>query len=171
MPDHDRPRGPSSAMLCGSIAGTMVATPTGERQLAELAPGDRVFTRDNGAQRLRRTELLALDAGSGLRAIHLRAGALGRNVPDREVVLAPGQRVLVHHPRLTGPFDEPEALLPAQALLGLAGVSRMPASAICFYRPVFERDEVILVNGAWVETPRGAQPAAMAGDRGRARAV
>jgi len=81
------------------MAGTMIATPSGETPIETLQRGDLVMTMDGRAMPvswLGKQTVSALFADP-LRSwpIRVRAGALGQNVPSRDLLLSPCHALLV----------------------------------------------------------------------------
>ena len=137
--------------------GTLIATPEGERLVEELRPGDRVITRDNGLQEVHwvgRRDLTAQDVQRAphLRPIRIKAGALGRGLPERDMLVSPQHRVLLNTDRTALYFDDREVLAAARHLTGLDGVSRLAASSVSYVHFMCERHEVVLSDGAWSES-------------------
>ncbi len=137
--------------------GTRIATPRGEVAVEDLRVGDRVITRDHGLQAIRwigaralsRTELaLAPD----LRAVRIRAGALGHGLPERDMLVSPNHRMLVmsEHTRLF--FDEAEVLVAAKHLADGKGIAQVDTDGVTYIHVMFDHHEVILADGAWSES-------------------
>lgn len=153
-------------------AGIMVATPKGERPLGDLSVGDRIITRDNGIQEIRwlgrrRLEAAELDRAGHLKPVLVRAGALAGDLPERDLLLSPNQRVLVSKEQTALHFEDSEVLVAAKHLVGLPGVIRLSGPSVDYTLLMFERHEVILLNGAWTES---FQPAAqISGGTGNAQ--
>ncbi|UWQ94145.1 cadherin-like domain-containing protein [Rhodobacteraceae bacterium M385] len=137
--------------------GAMIATPRGEVPVETLREGDKVITRDNGIQEIRwtgnrtlnRTELAE---GNGLKPILIKAGSLGRNLPERDMLVSPQHRVLItgETPQLY--FEESEVLVAAKHLVGKQGVSVMDTMRTTYIHFMFDRHEVVLSDGAWTES-------------------
>ncbi len=137
--------------------GTGIATPRGTVAVETLAPGDRVVTRDNGVQTVRwvgRRDLRAgeLIASPRLRPVLIRAGALGPNLPERDLMVSPNHRMLLSPAAADVLFAEPEVLVPAKHLVGLAGVQRVCPAGVSYVHVMFDAHEVILADGAWSES-------------------
>lgn len=138
--------------------GTMIATPTGERPVESLREGDRVFTRDNGVQRVRwaghRSLTSAeLEADPALRPVKIKAGALGNNMPEHDMFVSPNHRMLLADDRTELYFDEREVLVAAKHLTKMKGISRdKPADGVSYHHILFDQHEIILGNGAWSES-------------------
>ncbi len=100
----------------GLYAGTLVRTPLGWSAVETLCPGELVLTRDRGlcpVLALVREELPALWA------VRIPAGAL-ENTAD--ILLPPGQPVLVQTESALPYTGEAEALVPASSLEGWRGI-------------------------------------------------
>lgn len=102
--------------------GTRILTPTGPRPVEALRPGDRVVTRDHGAQPVLWIGAIQLDparlaAEPALRPVRIAAGALGPGMPDRDLRLSPSHRVLVGGGRAELLFGVPEVLVAASHLV------------------------------------------------------
>jgi len=113
--------------MTGFLRGTRVMTEHGPRPVEELEVGDRVDTKDDGLQPLRWIArrwvgLAELARDPALRPVRLRAGALGDGVPNRDLTVAPGLRVLVSGWRCQVLFGEDEVLAPAGGLRNDHGV-------------------------------------------------
>lgn len=137
--------------------GTMIATPQGERDVATLREGDKVFTRDNGIQEIRwigRRDLGPDDmtATPEFQPVLVRAGALGNGLPERDLLLSPNHRVLLTGERSSLYFEETEVLSAAKHLTGLDGVDVAATGSVSYIHILFDRHEVILSNGAWTES-------------------
>ncbi|MFN3145773.1 MAG: Hint domain-containing protein [Paracoccaceae bacterium] len=137
--------------------GTLIATAQGERPVEDLRPGDRVITRDNGIQEIawagsKALSYEALQNEASLRPVLIRKGALGRGLPERDMLLSPNHRVLMANERTEILFGEPEVLVPAKHLVGMEGISRASALGVTYVHFMFERHEVVLSDGSWTES-------------------
>jgi Ca2+-binding RTX toxin-like protein len=138
-------------------AGTLIATETGEMPVEALAVGDRIVTRDSGAQfvrwigrrRMTRAELALLPH---LRPVRIRRGALGEGRPERDMVVSPNHRFLVASGRSALYFEESEVLVAAKHLVVLDGVEIADVDEVEFVHVMFDRHEVILSDGVWTES-------------------
>ncbi|MFK7835564.1 MAG: tandem-95 repeat protein [Sulfitobacter sp.] len=137
--------------------GTKIATPKGERLVEELRVGDRVITRDNGIQEIRWTGAREMSGAELERAAHLKPvliqqGALGNDLPERDMMVSPNHRVLVANDKTALYFEEREVLVAAKHLTGLEGVDIVDVSATTYIHIMFDQHEVILSDGAWTES-------------------
>lgn len=138
----------ASAPLCLG-ADMRVTTPAGLLRVADLRPGDLVWTLDHGYQPLRH-------------AVHQMAQGPLLEVPAgltggmRALVVSPQHRLLLASPRLELWTGEAEALAPALAFGDLA----RPAPPGPLVNLLFDRQEIIAVEGVLVESLLLGQEAA-----------
>ena len=154
--------------------GTMIATASGERPVQDLAVGDRVITRDNGIQEIRWIGKRAMTGDELNRAAHLRPvlirkGALGKGLPERDMLVSPQHRVLMASDKTALYFDEAEVLVAAKHLTDMDGIDVVEVSGTTYIHVMFDQHEVILSDGAWTESFQpGDQSLASMGDAQRA---
>lgn len=137
-------------------AETMVATERGLCAVAELEPGLRVMTRDNGLQELRwigrrAFGWQALGLNPLLRPVQIARGALGRGMPDRDMLVSPNHRFLTLMP---GEGESGERLVMARDLVGLDGVTFAAGTAVEYWQLLLGRHELVLADGCWSESFR-----------------
>lgn len=81
------------------MPGTMILTPNGEVAVETLKIGDLVLTHDGRAEAIRwmGRHTVSTVFGDKLKTlpIRIRAGALGENVPSRDLLVSPGHAILV----------------------------------------------------------------------------
>lgn len=138
-------------------AGTLIRTSKGETGIEALQPGDRVLTYDGAFRELRAVHSQTLEQGE-LRAhgnvwpVRISAGALGENVPRRDICVSPQHRILIDS-RIAGRMTGSVALVAAKALLGLPGVTQpRPEGAVTYIHLVFDTHEIIEADGCWSES-------------------
>ncbi|MEL7012976.1 MAG: Hint domain-containing protein, partial [Pseudomonadota bacterium] len=137
--------------------GTRIATPYGERAVEELQPGDKIITRDNGLQEIRwvgRRDLTVhdLERAPRMRPILIKAGALGRDLPERDMLVSPQHRILMQNDRTALYFDDNEVLAAARHLVDLEGISRSGIKPVSYLHFMCDQHEVVLSNGTWTES-------------------
>jgi len=137
--------------------GTLIATPKGERKVEDLEVGDRIITRDNGMQEIRWVghremggETLA--AKEHLRPILIRQGALGNDLPERDMMVSPQHRVLIANDKTALYFEEREVLVAAKHLTDMEGIDVVDVSRTTYIHIMFDQHEVILSDGIWTES-------------------
>lgn len=138
--------------------GTMIKTARGEVGAEAIARGDRVLTRDNGYKRVLWTGTKTLSgaelaAHPDLRPIRILAGALGRGVPERDMLVSPQHRVVMGGAAVEMLFGEDEVLVAASHLVGRAGITReCPSDGITYVHFMFNAHELVMSDGAWTES-------------------
>ena len=137
--------------------GTRIATPKGEIAVEKLEVGDRVITRDNGIQEIRWIGARDMSGAELERAAHLkpvliRRGALGNDLPERDMMVSPNHRVLVANDKTALYFEEREVLVAAKHLIGLDGIDIVEVSHTTYIHIMFDQHEVILSDGTWTES-------------------
>ncbi|GAA3873874.1 Hint domain-containing protein [Celeribacter arenosi] len=139
-------------------AGTLIKTTRGEIAVEKLAVGDRVVTADSGLQRinwigLRKMNAQMLNAAPQYRAIRIRAGSLGGNTPEIDLIVSPQHRILVSSKIVERMSGEQEALVAAKHLLGLEGVDiAEDLDEVTYVHFLLERHEIVFSNGALTES-------------------
>ncbi|MEL6451338.1 MAG: Hint domain-containing protein [Pseudomonadota bacterium] len=137
--------------------GTLIATPMGERRVEDLKAGDRVITRDNGIQEIRwvgHRDMTGQELASAphLRPILIRQGALGKGLPERDMLVSPQHRVLISNDKTALYFEESEVLVAAKHLTDMDGIDMVEVSDTTYIHVMFDHHEVILSDGAWTES-------------------
>ncbi len=136
---------------------TLIKTRCGERRAADLHAGDMVLTRDNGFQPLRWVGMRHVSGAElgrqpGLRPVLIRAGSLGLNQPERDLLVSPQHRMLVAGPRTELWFGEEEVLVAAINLTCLDGVEQIAAPDVTYVHFMFDNHEIVCGDGAWSES-------------------
>jgi hypothetical protein len=156
-----------SAIPCFT-PGCALLTDRGPRQVAELAPGDRVATRDNGLRPIlwigeRRFDWRALGLNPILRPILIRAGALGDGLPERDMTVSPNHRILFVV-RTDGDGRE-EAFVQARDLTSRPGIAVAGVASVSYVQILFDRHEAVMSDGLWSESfqPQERSVAALGG--------
>ena len=128
-------------------AGTRIATPAGEVAVEALQIGDAVLTADGRAEPVRWIGRRAyagrfLVGRRHLLPIRFAAGSLGEGLPRRDLLVSPSHAML-----LDG------MLIPAEALCGLPGITRvLGLQQVEYFHVELDRHEAILAEGAASET-------------------
>lgn len=138
-------------------AGTAIATPTGERPVEDLKPGDLVITRDNGIQPVRWAAQRKLTAeqtanATDLQPVLMRRGALGNGLPERDMMLSPNHRILVANELTSLYFKEHEVFAAAKHLINHKGIVGMGPCAITYVHFSCDEHQAVLSNGCWTES-------------------
>ncbi|WP_300516749.1 Hint domain-containing protein [Aliiroseovarius sp.] len=134
-----RSTAPETTARTGLAPGTIVLTLRGEVPVENLRGGDRVITRDKGAQTLRGVTQHFADTTT------IAAGAFGRNRPERELRVSTNQPVMIR--------GERTSLIAARHL---AGVLRDAVEQTLLYRLCFDAEHIIYADGLELTTARAA---------------
>lgn len=150
------------ALLQGLVEGTRIATPASWRPIEALAPGDRVLTRDGGAQRVlavtaRHVSGVRMRLDPGLRAVRLAVGAFGPGQPAAEVLVSSAARILVRNRAVQDLFGTSDVLVAAADLHGGGAAARVFHPAGLTYHaltlaPGPAGPHLISAAGLWCET-------------------
>jgi Ca2+-binding RTX toxin-like protein len=138
--------------------GSLILTDRGERRVEDLSAGDRVLTRDNGYQVIRwigRRELSAADLAlrPEFAPVRIARGALGNQLPERDMMVSPQHRMLICGAAAEMFFGEHEVLVAAKHLVGQAGIGQVtPQDGISYIHMLFDRHEIVRADGAWSES-------------------
>lgn len=147
----------SEGVVCFT-PGTLLETPGGVARVDELVAGDRVITRDSGAQPVlwvgsRNVSGARLYAMPDLRPVRIRAGALGEGRPSGDLVVSPDHRMLIAGPAARDLWGEREVLVAARDLVDGRGVARdMAAKSVTYIHLLLESHHVIVANGMETES-------------------
>lgn len=146
-----------TGVLCFA-RGTMIETDRGSAAIEELQCGDRVKTLDHGFQPIRwigsrRISAAELAANPKLRPIRIRAGALGRGLPEADVVVSPQHRVLVSSRIAERMFGAREILVAARQLLPVEGIDQVyEFDSVDYFHFLFDRHQIVFAEGAPMES-------------------
>jgi hypothetical protein len=138
--------------------GTRIQTPDGLRLVEELREGDRVQTRDNGAQEIewigsRRMTGARLMVMPHLRPVRICAGALGIERPEEERVVSPEHRMLVRGDAARDLFNTDEVLVAARHLInGNTVISEQGLREITYIHLLLPSHQVLWANNVETES-------------------
>ncbi|MEM9474129.1 MAG: Hint domain-containing protein [Pseudomonadota bacterium] len=143
--------------------GTYVSLLDSQRRVELLRTGDMVLTRDQGLQPLRWVGHSTLDwdtlrTSPHLRPILIRRGALGDDLPTRDMQVSPNHRLWVRGDRSRLDVNAPEALIAAKHLVNHRGIYEVDALGVTYVRLMFDRQQTVRINGVWAESFQPGQP-------------
>lgn len=134
------------AVIC-FFPGTRIATPTGERAVEELRRGDLVLTAAGVAAPVRwigrQTVATAFADPARSLPIRIKAGALGEDLPRRDLLVSPGHALLVDGVLITA-----AALVNGVSIL----VERNVPEVFTYFHVELADQSLILAEGAPAET-------------------
>lgn len=138
-------------LVCVAFAaGTMITLPGGaQRPIEMLRPGDRVLTRDHGAQEIRWIGKATLRAMGAFAPVVISAGTLGNR---SDLIVSPHHRVFLYQrgPRRLG--QTAELLVQAKHLVDGERVTRREGGFVDYYSLVFDRHEIVYAEGIPAES-------------------
>ncbi|MBL4916390.1 Hint domain-containing protein [Szabonella alba] len=138
--------------------GTRIRTAGGACLIEDLRPGDRIVTRDSGAEAVlwtgqRRMSGARLHAMPHLRPIRLRGDALGSGRPDQDLLVSPQHRMLLRGAAAQALFNTPEVLVAAEDLVnGRTITVDHSLREVTYVHILLERHQVIWANGLETES-------------------
>jgi hypothetical protein len=138
--------------------GTRIATPDGPKLIQSLRPGDRVLTKDDGAQEVlwtgsRRMSGARLYAMPHLRPIRFRAGAFGNDRPEPDLIVSPAHRMLIKGAAAQTLFGTTEVLVRAEDLLNDTTITvDHVLREVTYIHILLERHNIVFANGVETES-------------------
>ncbi len=133
----------------GMMTGTMVRTLDGVLPVEYLTPGDRIVTR-NGARRL---TSVSVQPRKMIDLVRIRASTLGHDRPEQDLLVAPGQPVLIRDWRARAIFGTAVAAIPAARLADGEFVCLETHRQVRLFTLRFDQDEVIYAEGLELACP------------------
>jgi hypothetical protein len=131
------------------LAGTQVRTLDGVLPVEFLTPGDRIVTR-NGARKL---VSISVQSRKMIDLVRIRASTLGHDRPEQDLLLSPGQPVLIRDWRAKAIFGLPVAAIPAARLADGEFVCLETHRQVRLFTLRFDEDEVIYAEGLELACP------------------
>ncbi|GGX54198.1 hypothetical protein GCM10007385_23000 [Tateyamaria omphalii] len=139
------------------VHGTQLLTKSGQISVEDIKVGDLIVTRDNGYQKVRwigcksfsRFDILE---NPHLAPIRIRAGALGPNNPENDLLVSPQHRLLLSGPNAELMYGSSEVLAPAKSLVTDQSAEVCEPDAVRYYHILFDQHEIVNSEGAWTES-------------------
>ncbi len=127
-------------------AGTRIATPDGEADVAALQPGDEVLTHSGAAQKIvwvgwRDVDCRHHPSPRTVWPVRIRADAFGPGLPRRDLFLSPDHALF-----LDG------VLIPVCHLVNGGSIAQVGRARVSYYHVELARHDVILAEGLPAET-------------------
>lgn len=140
-----------SDVICASFgAGTRITLADGRQRAIELLePGDRVLTRDHGAQPVRWNGKATLRAIGGFAPVVIPAGIMG-NVDD--LIVSQHHRLFLYHRRIAQLTGMPELLVQAGQLVHGGIIYVREGGYVDYHALVFDHHEIIYAEGIPAES-------------------
>jgi hypothetical protein len=128
---------------------TRILTESGEIAVQALRIGDKVITRDNGAQEICWIGSKTVMGSGDFAPVLFQQGAMGNT---RDLRVSPQHRVLLTDWRAELLFGASEILVPAQSMVNGRTIRREYTSAVTYYHLLFAHHQVICSDGLWSES-------------------
>lgn len=135
--------------LTGVLECTRICTLDGIMPVDYLQPGDRIVTRA-GTRKLLAVSVLRRRV---LDLIRIRGSVLGHGRPDADLLLAPGQCVMIRDWRARALYGRDVAAIPAARLEDGEFVLRETHGEVRLFTLRFAEDEVIYAEGLELACP------------------
>ncbi|WP_171134920.1 Hint domain-containing protein [Ruegeria sp. HKCCD7221] len=139
------------------VAGTLIQTDVNKRPVEELNPGDLVLTADHGLQPIRWIGSRKLDAidlalNPKLLPICISQGALGNNVPSRDLFVSPQHRMVISGWQEELLFGDHCFLAAAKHLVNGDTIYKCSITEVKYYHILFDQHEIIVAEDALSES-------------------
>ncbi|WP_010141378.1 Hint domain-containing protein [Oceanicola sp. S124] len=149
----DRQSAPRKFAEVGCVSftrGTMITMASGaQKPIEALEPGDRVLTRDHGAQEVRWIGQMTHRATGEFAPIVIRAGVLS-NTDD--LVVSPEHRLFIYQRQDALGLGRKEVLVRARHLVNGDTIYRQDGGFVDYFQLLFDRHEIIYAEGIAAET-------------------
>ncbi|MDT8329107.1 MAG: Hint domain-containing protein, partial [Roseovarius sp.] len=149
--DRDTPLQKFAQVACVSFSrGTHVALASGaQRRVEDLALGDMVLTRDDGAQAIRWIGQSTVRAVGDFAPIRIRAGALHN---ENDLLVSPDHRLFIYQRSDALGAGRHEVLVRARHLVNGDSVLRESGGFVDYFQILFDAHQIIYAEGIAAET-------------------
>ena len=149
--DRDSARRKFAQIACVSFTrGTHITLASGEqRRIEELRVGDRVLTRDDGVQQVRRIGQNTVRASGAFAPIVIRAGILNN---AHDLVVSPDHRLFVYQRTDRIGAGRAELLVKARHLVNGTSVYVQEGGFVDYFQILFDRHHIIYAEGIAAES-------------------
>lgn len=148
----------SQARIVCFTRGTRIITPRGPVAVEDLKVGDLVMTKDNGPQPVRwigsrRLTQATLRDNPNLKPIRIAKNALGRGLPESDLIVSPQHRILLRSKVAERMFGTSEVLVAAKKLLTMRGIEVVEnTDSVEYFHFLCDRHELVWSEGTVTET-------------------
>lgn len=133
--------------------GARIDTCHGPVRVQDLRVGDLVRTQDHGFQPIRWIGRATHVALGNLIPVRIAAGALGRGLPSRDLIVSPQHRLLVRSRIAQRISGAGEVLVAARKLIGLPGIDlALDMVTVTYFHLLLDRHEIIHAEDAPTES-------------------
>ena len=132
------------------IRGTGISLANGTMvNIEDLRPGDRVLTRDRGAQSIRWIGQQTVRATGAFAPIRIAQGTLNN---ERDLILAPDHRLFIYRRDNSGNAKGPEVMIKAKLLVNGNSVVQATGGFVDYFQLLFDQHEIIFAEGIAAES-------------------
>ena len=134
--------------FAGFAQGTRIMTADGEIPVEFLNQGDRIVTR-SGMCPLRAITCTEM---ASITLVRVTCDSLGYGRPGEDVLLVPGQRVLLRDWRAKALYGQAQALVPVVRLVDGQYISKCEVQAVRLFTLHFDTPQVVYAEGLELAT-------------------
>jgi hypothetical protein len=131
------------------VAGTLITTELGQRNVETLVLGDLILTKDDGLQPLRWKGQRTVAAEDNFAPIRIRANTFGSH---DDLMVSPEHRILIRDNLAELLFGEQEVLVSAKDLVNDYSVTRCSGGDVTYVHLMFDRHQVVYSAGLATES-------------------
>jgi len=131
------------------LSGTMVRTLDGVLPVEFLTPGDRIVTRAGA----RRVTSISVVTRKQVDLVRIRASTMGHDRPDQDLLLSPGQPVVIRDWRAQTLYGVSAAAIPAARLADGEFICMETHRQVRLFTLRFDDEEVIYAEGLELACP------------------
>ena len=141
-----------SMMVC-FLKGTVIETSNGLTAIEDLKSGDLVETEHHGLQAIRWIGSTRVATKEKLYPVRISAGALGRNLPQRDLLVSRQHRIVVSSQIAERMFGSRDVLVAATKLTELPGIYEDKSFEQAeYFHMLFDRHEIVFAENTPVES-------------------
>lgn len=139
------------------VKGTHLKTPTDQRRIEDLKIGDEVCT-PQGSKKIKwigRREITAamMAQNTKLKPIRIQKGALGENLPHKDLCVSRQHRLLLHSRIAQNIFGTKQVLIPAIKLTALPNIAiDEDIKSVEYFHIMLDHHSIVYAEGAPAET-------------------
>lgn len=138
--------------------GALILTPEGTRKVEDLGIGDNVVTGDGRHQPVRwigrcKLSRRELAANPKLCPIEFKKDSLGKNYPERDLIVSPQHRIAIGSHVFGLYYGCDVMLAPAIGLVNGSTITKLPPShPVEYIHIMLDKHELVYVDGIWTES-------------------
>ncbi|KAB7615785.1 hypothetical protein F9L33_03210 [Amylibacter sp. SFDW26] len=131
------------------VAGSRIFTKFGVVRIESLSIDDEVITRSNGFQRIQYLGNTRQHDEKFKTSIMIKTGVINN---EQDIFVSPDHKILVYGSKIKQEFGKLEYLVAAKDLINGSSIVKLDANDLEYHCVLFEKHEVIYVEGAALES-------------------